>query len=128
MNLFFLTRQGSVIDLLMNYAAFAGVSEIDNLYAEAQRNMKVQEAVPVDGVDNPELEKCLTYKKQSKMTKEDKEKANDHDHQWLMIVVNMFYYLTKVIYKVIYFYLFPYLVVILSHSLCWKTGCPPQDD
>lgn len=49
----------------MNYAAFAGISELDNLYAEAQRNMKVQEAMPIDGINNPALDKMLTYKKHS---------------------------------------------------------------
>ena len=27
----------------MNYVAFAGISEIDNLYVDAQRNMKIRD-------------------------------------------------------------------------------------
>ena len=39
-NIIFLCRQGTLIDIIMNYVAFSGISELDNLYVEATGKMK----------------------------------------------------------------------------------------
>ena len=39
-NIIFLCRQATLIDLIMNYVAFGGISQLDNLYVEATGKMK----------------------------------------------------------------------------------------
>lgn len=58
-----MTRQTTLIDLIMNYVAFEGISAMDNLYCETIKNMKVSEAIPIDGKENPELDEALSYTK-----------------------------------------------------------------
>ena len=113
----------------MNYVAFEGISAMDNLYCETIRNMKVQEAIPGEGADEDqaELEKILTFKpgrKDFSFSKplpgdfgdhdEDEDKYNDVTrylvkHMWII------YIFIKFLYKGIYFYMFPYLIIPLSY-------------
>jgi hypothetical protein len=62
-NILFLTRQVTLIDLIMNYVAFEGISAMDNLYCETIRNLKVAEAIPVDGVEDETKTKALSFEK-----------------------------------------------------------------
>lgn len=64
-NLLFLTRQATLIDLIMNYVAFEGVSQIDNLYTASVRNLKAAELIPNDALPNPTLDKLRSFEKQS---------------------------------------------------------------
>ena len=74
-NLIFLTRQATLIDLIMNYVAFEGVSLIDNLYTESVRNLKVAELIPNDAIPNPKLDELRTFKKHSS-------KSDDVKYSW----------------------------------------------
>ena len=49
----------------MNYVAFAGISQLDNLYTETLRKMKIIDAVYIDGVANTDALEYLKYKKDS---------------------------------------------------------------
>ena len=60
-NLLFLTRQESLIDLIMNYVAFEGVSQIDNLYTASVRNLKATELIPNDAIKDEKLDKLRTF-------------------------------------------------------------------
>jgi hypothetical protein len=62
-NILFLTRQTTLIDLMMNYVAFEGISAMDNLYCETIRNMKVTEAIPIDGQEDKERDQIFSFEK-----------------------------------------------------------------
>lgn len=62
-NILFLTRQMTLIDLMMNYVAFEGISAMDNLYCETIRNMKVCEAIPKDGVKDLKRDEVFEFTK-----------------------------------------------------------------
>lgn len=67
-NLVFMCRQKALTDIIMNYLAFAGIAEIDNIFARAQRYLKVKDEL-IDKVDQYEqdlVEQFLTFKKESK--------------------------------------------------------------
>ena len=55
-----------MVDLIMNYVAFAGITELDNLYTGTLRKMKIIEAVYIDGVaKKTDALKYLEYEKDS---------------------------------------------------------------
>lgn len=62
-NLLFLTRQESLIDLIMNYVAFEGVSLIDNLYTESVRNLEIAKLIPNEASPDEKLDEFRTFKK-----------------------------------------------------------------
>lgn len=62
-NLLFLTRQESLIDLIMNYVAFEGVSLIDNLYTESVRNLEIAKLIPNEAAPDEKLDEFRTFKK-----------------------------------------------------------------
>ena len=121
-NLVFMTRQAALTDIIMNYLAFAGISEIDNIYANAMRYMKVKHEL-IDDVKPGEqeyLDNCLKYKKEK--TKDEADRSTFADPKpssksGLMKVIIVVYQIERVLYKAIYFYLFPYVVVFLSYGL-----------
>lgn len=45
MNLIFLVRQETLVDLIMNYVAFIGISEMDNLYLRSVQKMKAKNMI-----------------------------------------------------------------------------------
>jgi hypothetical protein len=47
----------------MNYVAFEGISAMDNLYVETVRNMKVTEAIAIDGQEDKERDQIFSYTK-----------------------------------------------------------------
>lgn len=123
-NIFFLTKQSSLVNLICNYCAFAGISEIDNLYCEAQRNMKGLDAIPKSGVDNPKLDEMLTYTKKNYMNEDDRPSVWDpkcKDRRWLIRLIILIFPMIRYIYKVVYFYVFPYSIVFLSYFVFKKS-------
>lgn len=62
------------------------------------------------------------------MTEEDHKIAQDHEMKITNFFVKVFFYLDRVVYKIAYFYLFPYIIVFLSHYLCYEDGCPAEGD
>ena len=112
----FLTRQTTLIDLMMNYVAFEGISAMDNLYCETIRNMKVAEAIPVDGQEDKERDQIFSFiKGRSEFTFAKPINCDHWFHIKFMKFVHIWYVVIKYIYKGIYFYLFPYLIVPLSY-------------
>ena len=131
-NLVFLTRQGSLIDLIMNYVAFEGISALDNLYVESIRNMEILEQY--DGATEEAKQELLSFMQESSKTKEEKvhwnkltitkvEKDDDGVEKEvteelgglsyrLLIIV---FHLVRYIYKGLYFYMLPYMIVPLSY-------------
>mmetsp|Transcript_10285 Transcript_10285/g.15674 ORF Transcript_10285/g.15674 Transcript_10285/m.15674 type:complete len:171 (-) Transcript_10285:132-644(-) len=70
-NILFLTRQETLVDIIMNYVAFEGVIMMDNLYTETLRNMKIRDCIP-EGCDDPEVKDVLAYTKVSDVPKEER--------------------------------------------------------
>jgi len=113
-NIVFITRQGTLIDIIMNYVAFEGISAMDNLYTETLRNMEVQKAIP-EG--DAELEKYYQYKKES--TREPAHQTSwtnlkVKEHEWLMKFLIVWQQLLRVLFKGVYFYMVPYFIVPFS--------------
>ena len=48
---------------MMNYVAFEGISAMDNLYCETIRNMKVTEAIAIDGQEDKERDQIFSFEK-----------------------------------------------------------------
>lgn len=121
-NLIFLCRQAELTDIIMNYLAFAGVSEIDNIFVGAVRYMKAKDEL-VENVQDGEgdiIEGFLTYKKDR--LKDESERSTwatpkpEEKKGEVRFIIVMFE-IERVIYKALYFYLFPYIVVFLSYTL-----------
>ena len=94
----------------MNYVAFLGISEFDNLYTKSIRNMKAKELLKED----EDLNKLLEY---------DKDKQNlaticntKSDSPCLMILIVLTYKIFKYLYKGVYFYFLPFLIIPVSYS------------
>ena len=105
-----------MIDLMMNYVAFEGISAMDNLYVETIRNMEVTKAVPIEGTENKELEEALSYQQARRDYPFSKPFYNDSVlYHYFMKFVHIWYMVIKVLYKGIYFYIFPYLIIPLSY-------------
>ena len=45
MNMICLTRQESLVDIIMNYVAFQGITQIDDLYLESEQKMKAKSEI-----------------------------------------------------------------------------------
>ena len=62
-NLIFMCKQDTLTDIVMNYVAFAGISELDNLYVRATDKMKcTKELIDSKGEITPErLKQILNY-------------------------------------------------------------------
>jgi len=58
MNICFLTRNENLIEIIMNYVTFLGISEFDNLYTNSIRNMKAKVLLEKDEDLNELLEYC----------------------------------------------------------------------
>jgi hypothetical protein len=117
-NILFLTRQQTLIDLMMNYVAFEGISAMDNLYVESTRNLKVAEAIPVDGVQDAEKDKMLSFKKgREEFNYNNPINSSNKYLVRFMKFVNVWFVFIKYLYKGIYFYLFPYLIIPLSYTV-----------
>ena len=140
-NLVFLTRQGSLIDLIMNYVAFEGISALDNLYVESIRNMVILEKhgaeeesmtesllAFIKESDKDEKER-ITWNKMSitetvpkeNATEEEREAGATEDKEqelsspngWRFLIV--VYNIVRYMYKGVYFYMLPYMVVPISY-------------
>lgn len=59
MNILFIVRQKNLIDIIMNYVAFLGISEFDNLYTKSVRNMKAKLLLEEN---NDDLNKLIEFK------------------------------------------------------------------
>ena len=129
-NLVFLCRQAEITDLLMNYVAFAGVSELDNLYIQASDKIKLSAVLlNLEGEDLEWMNNMLTVKANSRIKKNDqskedgselgefKQNANKKSTKCAVCLIRCWYALARFFYKTIYFYLYPYLIVPLSYIL-----------
>jgi hypothetical protein len=108
----------------MNYLAFAGIAEIDNIFARAQRYLKVKDEL-IDKVDQYEqdlVEQFLTFKKESKKREDGNVMSSfrnpiPKECSGLMRYIILTTEFLRIIYKGIFFYVFPYFVVVLSYVL-----------
>ena len=89
---------------------------MDNLYCETIRNMKVADAIPIEGKDDPERDQIFSFiKGRSDFTFSNPINCNHWLHRNFMRFVHIWFVLIKLLYKGLYFYLFPYLIVPLSY-------------
>ena len=101
---------------MMNYVAFEGISAMDNLYCETIRNMKVTEAIPIDGKDDPERDKVFAFdKKRKDFTFANPIKSESKYLRGFMKFVHIWFVFIKLLYKGVYFYIFPYFIIPLSY-------------
>ena len=123
-NLVFLCRQAALTDIIMNYLAFAGVSEIDNIFTGALRYMVVKDEL-VDNVQEGEqdiIDEILTYKKEHQKIKDGETVSTfaapiPAEKPHLMRFIILVFEIERLLYKALYFYLFPYIVFFLSYAL-----------
>ena len=102
MNLMFLCKQDNYEDLIMNYVAFAGILGIDNDFMDIQNKNHPK---ILDWIENP------TDHAEFKLFKDplahDKKRQTTFCHRVTFGIV-------KYMYKVIYFYVMPLLVILMS--------------
>lgn len=112
----------------MNYLAFSGVTQIDNIFCQAQRYMLVKDEL-VDSIQDGEgeiIEGYLTYTKERIKAKDEQIQSTFMNpipiqKKWQMRFFVIVHEFERIIYKALYFYLFPYLVVFLSYTLYTKS-------
>lgn len=64
MNIVFLTRQETLLDLIMNYVAFEGISQLDNLYVEATGKMKAAKILlDLSDENKAKVERAISFGK-----------------------------------------------------------------
>jgi len=120
---FYICKQSTLINIIMNYLSFKGITILDDMFATSQRKLLIRDAMA-----NPKyaeiFEQAFTFDKESK--KRDEGKSNTianphHTDSKLDWLVNMFiivvFTIQKVFYKAIYFYALPYAVVFLTYYL-----------
>ena len=64
MNMISLTRQESLVDIIMNYVAFQGITQIDDLYLESEQKMKAKNEMEEH---KNSVEKRLKFKKKDNL-------------------------------------------------------------
>jgi len=100
-SLILIAQQVSVLDVVMNFVALAIISDIDNMFLTASRDMRIKKVLLDDG---KELLLDLSTGTEKKF--EDRKSCNK------------FYFALYVFfdfnYKVWYFYMFPFLCVLLN--------------
>ena len=120
-NIVFMTRQKDLIQVMMNYIGFTGVSKLDNIYVRANKHKMetVRVILQSKGEDLKKIKDALIFHKEAtrllpypsffgKML---------YERQYFLRVVIITYEVFRFIYKCLYFYLFPYLVVPISYYM-----------
>ena len=105
---------------MMNYVAFTGVSKLDNLYVQATTKMTaVKVILESKGEDLKKLKEALLFHKEATrlLPYPNFFGAMLYDRPWFMRFVILTFGVFKLIYKGLYFYLFPYLVVPISYYM-----------
>ncbi len=129
-NLVFLTRQENLVELMMNYVAFSGVSKLDNLYVEATHKMKSAKVIlEAKGEDLKKITEALTFYKDCNGSVSNKNTylSCEYELQFFIRQVIFVYDFLRFVYKSIYFYLFPYLIVPMSYTL-YNINTDPDHD
>jgi hypothetical protein len=122
-NILFMCRQKSLVDIIINYAVFIGISEMDNLYCMALRYFSVRDSLLEmgDSAESQLLDKFLTFKKEQAKENDPQIETSTFtnpipkEQKWLMRVIIIFHTLQRLFYKSLYFYMFPYLVLFISY-------------
>jgi len=68
-NILFMTRQDTILDHIMNYVAFEGISKIDNVFADTAKNFNI-DAIKDEG-NKEGLEEALAFTRESHKNKKD---------------------------------------------------------
>ncbi len=114
MNMICLTRQESLVDIIMNYVAFQGITQIDELYLASEQNMKAKNIVEKK---KDEVQNILQYNLKKGEEGWDawrKTWTEPGDRYIVMRMIFIVYNIFKFMYKTIYFYLLPYMIIPLS--------------
>lgn len=126
-HLVFMCRQKNLVQIMVNYVAFAGVAQLDNLYVEATNKMRAAKVVlEATGAQRERLMEALRFDKQQKA--EDKAHTffnMSYEKPIFLRIVIIWYEIARFVYKSFYFYLFPYLILPLSYALFDATAPPP---
>lgn len=125
-NIIFLTRQENLVELMMNYVAFLGVSQLDNLYVEATHKMKAAKIIlNATGDDEKKIQDAIRFKKKCSHDVESNTLGRcEYPLPVFMRFVIVWFELSRFVYKAIYFYLFPYAIVPVSYLLYDVTKDP----
>jgi len=102
MNLLFLCRLPSFVDLVLNYVAFAGILEIDNAFMSTQER---QYPEVVEWIETPDPHVALWLFK---------DPARHDRYRLASPAVKITHPLVRVFYKTIYFYSYPIFIIPLS--------------
>ena len=104
----------------MNYVAFTGVSKLDNLYVQATNKMHaVRVILNSKGKDLHNLRQGLLYHKEATRLLPYPAFCGSmlYDRPHFMRMVIFVFQSFRFVYKCLYFYLFPYLVVPISYYM-----------
>lgn len=102
MNLMFLCKQESYEDLIMNYVAFAGILAIDNDFINIQRK------------SHPKIMKWIEEPTEHPEFKLYKDPKLHDKYRQASFCHRVTFGIMKYIYKVIYFYVTPLFVILMS--------------
>ena len=100
----------------MNYVAFQGITQIDDLYLESEQKMKAKNEMEEH---KNSVEKRLKFKKKDNLEQgwdlffDNWQKPNEGRYI-VMRIIMIVYLFFKFMYKSIYFYILPYMIIPLS--------------
>lgn len=116
MNLIFLCKQTTFVDLVLNYVAFAGILAIDDEILESVR-LSYQSLIAI--LEDPSLLKTLKLiKDNTDELTNDNEGGNNEKPKKAYVSVT--FHVIRIFYKLVYFYLYPLMVIPLQIYL-YKT-------
>lgn len=111
---------------MVNYVAFAGIAQLDNLYVEATNKMRAAKVIlESTGSQKERLMEALKFEKQqivdpgSRLTFFNMGK---YERPMFLRLVIIWYEIARFVHKTFYFYLFPYLILPLSYTLYDRTA------
>lgn len=113
-----MTRQKDLTQVMMNYVAFTGVSKLDNLYVTATNKMQaVQIILESKGENLRKINDALLFHKEATRLLPIPSffKPILYERYVFLRAVIFVYELFRFLYKCLYFYLFPYLVIPISY-------------
>ena len=115
-SMLYMTRQSDLIDLVMNFVAFEAINNIDNIFRAASKNdvfialSDVGEiSFPRDTAKGKEGGKYFDNKKNTFSDPQIEEGF------WVWYMIRVVHQVQRVLYKGLYFYMFPYFVIPLSY-------------
>ena len=96
----------------MNYLVFTGISQLDNIFTQNVLKLNAKKLLDDDTI-KANKDSLIIIKGKKDITYKD----SINTKQYKMSIIIICYNISRILYKAIYFYLLPYLIIPLSYYL-----------